>query len=140
LRERPLPRPPIAGSNWAQEDVRYQVRLGSALGMDGFICDILGYEGVWYQRVVDVMDAAEAIDPSFKIMLMPDMDACFKAHPEKLTETVLALAKHPSAYRLADGRLVISPFDAAQEPASFWRDWLAQMKAKGCEVAFVPLN
>ncbi|MDR3710464.1 MAG: glycoside hydrolase family 71 protein [Capsulimonadaceae bacterium] len=140
LRERPLPRAARSGSDWMQQDVRDQVRMGSALGLDGFICDILGYEGVWYQRVVDVMDAAQTVDPSFKIMLMPDMDACFKNHPEKLTDVVLALAKHPAAYRLADGRLVVSPFDASQLPASFWRSWLAEMKAKGCDIAFVPLN
>ena len=83
------------------------------------------------------MKAAEQVDPGFKILLMPDMTIL--RTPPPLAAGVAELAQSPSVFRLADGRLVISPFKAEDKSAGWWKSWIATMKSRyGIRVAFVP--
>ena len=139
LRDRPLPRPPRKEKDWAALDLEEEVRRAAAIGLDGFACDLLADSGALWQRTLALLDAAARADPGFKILLMPDMEAVFKGQPGKLKEAVHALAKHPAVLRLDDGRLVVSPFNAQNRPAEWWKEWLGEMKKEGVEIAFVPL-
>jgi len=139
LRERPLPQAPSDNSTYELANLREEVRRAAALGLDGFSCDLLNYEGPHWRRVQLLMTAASEVDPGFKILLMPDMSAAFHSQPDQLAAAVTTLAQSPAAYRLPDGRLVVAPFNAQDETADWWKNWLARMKAGGVDIAFFPL-
>lgn len=139
LRDRPLPQPVRSETDWAAQNFREEVRRAAAVGIDGFTVDLLSYEGRHWLAAQKLMDAARDQDPGFKIVLMPDMTAGFKAHPEKPADAVRELAAHPSAFHLPDGRLVVAPFNAQEQSATWWKGWLAQMKAAQVQIAFVPV-
>lgn len=139
LRERPLPRAPRPEVNWAALDLREEVRRAAAIGLDGFTCDILTTSGPLWASVRGLLDAARAVDPGFRIVLMPDMAAEFLAHPERLAGAIRSLAGHPAVHRLSDGRLVVAPFNAQERSAGWWKQWLDTMKKTGVNVALWPV-
>lgn len=139
LRQRPLPRPPRRERNWAELDMEEEVRRAAAIGLDGFAVDLLATSGALWERTRLLLDAALRVDPGFRILLMPDMEAEFKGRPEKMAEAVRELGKHPAALRLPDGRLAVSPFNAQNRDAAWWKGWLDDMKTSGTSVAFLPL-
>jgi hypothetical protein len=139
LRDRPIGRPKLALTDWAAQDFDTEVRQAKAAGLDGFTVDILSLSGYNYDRVVKLLQAANRVDPSFKIMLMPDMTSLHDDDPALVASKVAALAKYPAAFDLPDGRLVLSPFKAEQFSVSWWTTWLANLKSThGVSVAFVP--
>lgn len=146
-RQRPLPRPARPEKNWLLKDMELEVKRGSDLGMNGFICDIVNESDINWTRVKTLLEAAHKVDPGFKIMLMAGMPALFRESktvkkvqtPERLAEILLTLAKYPAVYRLQDGRLVISAFRGNDKPPEWWNQVFKIMKQKGENVAFVPL-
>lgn len=139
IKQRPLPRPVVASATWDQTDVAQDVRRAAALGIDGFAVDLLETTGANWARAVRLMDVANSIDTGFKVMLMPDMEAEFKQKPGNLLPALRILARHPAAYRLADGRLVVSPYNAQNQNVAWWKSLLATLKAEGIDVAFFPV-
>lgn len=139
LRQRPLPREPRAEKDWFERNLEEEVRSAIAIGLDGFACDILQYEGYHRDRVGMLLDAASRVDSDFKIMLMPDMEAAFKSEPEKLVGCIRELARHPAVFRLDDGKAVVSPFNAQNQTAAWWKDWGSEMERGGMDIALVPL-
>jgi hypothetical protein len=55
-----------------------------------------------------------------------------------VVQIVESVAKSPAAYKLADGRLVVSAFDASLNSPAWWQSVLNRLKAAGINVAFVP--
>jgi hypothetical protein len=88
-----------------------------------------------------LMQAASTVDPCFKVMLMPDMSSGVGAKDAAtLAKSVAELAKSPSAYKLADGRLVVSPFMAEKKTVAWWTTFLSTMKTTyATPVAFWPV-
>jgi hypothetical protein len=139
LRDRPIGRPKLALTDYAAQDFETEIRQAKAGGLDGFTVDILGVSGANYDRVVKLMQAANRVDPAFKIMLMPDMTSLADDDQTVVRAKVAALAAMPAAFRLGDGRLVISPFKAEQFNVDWWKTWLASLKStNGISAAFVP--
>lgn len=138
LRDRPLPRPVRPEANWMDLDMDEEVRLAVALGLDGFACDLLSYQGYHLDRTKMLLEAASRIDAGFKIMLMPDIEV-FKSIPDSLTRLIKTLAAYPAAYRLKDGRLVVAPYNAQGLTTTWWTNWLNNMKNQGINIAFVPV-
>ncbi|MCU1401054.1 MAG: hypothetical protein JWN62_4163 [Acidimicrobiales bacterium] len=139
IRERPLPVAVNPSASWSSVNMQTEVARASAAGIDGFSVDILGLSGVVWDRIGQMMQAARAVDPNFKIMIMPDVSAGVAANSDALAAGVAALAADPAAYRLDDGRLVVSPFYAEGRSADWWRQWIATMQSRyGITVAFVP--
>jgi hypothetical protein len=138
IRERPLPRAPVSGSDWRLHDLIYEARLAHDAGLDGFVVDLLGsddHDG----SVRRLLDAAQAADPEFKVMLMPDMTSELRSKPDRLVPFVTEIGHHPACYRLADGRLVVAPFCANIFPVEWWRSRLQELEMGGLTVALVPL-
>ncbi|MCU1366215.1 MAG: hypothetical protein JWN39_1854, partial [Ilumatobacteraceae bacterium] len=139
IRERPLPVAVNPSASWSSANMQTEVARASAAGIDGFSVDILGLSGVVWDRIGQMMRAARAVDPNFKIMVMPDVSAGVAADSDALAAGVAALAADPAAYRLDDGRLVVSPFYAEGRSADWWKQWIATMQSRyGITVAFVP--
>jgi hypothetical protein len=144
LRDRPLPRAPRPDANWQELDLMQEVTEASEAGIDGFSVDILtpAASRNWVAEVPGMLlRAAQSVDPDFKIMLMPDMHGDLKyLTPAQLADEVADLAASPSAFRLQDGRIVVSPFYAENWPPQTWQLFIDDMKAThGLRVALVPV-
>jgi hypothetical protein len=145
VRDRPLPRDPLASPDWMLRDLETEVRQAVAAGVDGFSLDLLHLadtpgNGVLWRRTNLMLAAAQNVDPGFTIMLMPDMAAIGHRDVDALARSVAELAAYRSAFRLADGRLVVSPFYAERRPVSWWTEFIGLMKRRhGIDVAFVPV-
>ncbi|MFN8543924.1 MAG: endo-1,3-alpha-glucanase family glycosylhydrolase [Candidatus Binatia bacterium] len=139
IRERPLPRPPRPETDWRARDMEEEVRRATAIGLDGFAFDILGTSGPTWERLKLLLAAAHRVAPDFRILLMPDMNGELKEHPDHLVPTLEALATHPAVLHHPDGRLVVSPFNAAAQSAGWWSEQLAALRKRGIGIALVPL-
>lgn len=139
LRERPLPRDPIATS-YQLEDMKTEVRRASAAGLDGFTVDLLSASGTHFDRVNQLLAAAHAVNPTFRIVLMPDMTAGFGSLSNAaFAQSIAGMASSPAAFHLPDGRLVLSPFYAEKQTPAWWTATFNILQAQyGIRVAFVP--
>ncbi len=77
------------------------------------------------------------VDPRFKIVVMPDI-AEFKSDADSVTKIIASAAGSQAAYRLADGRLVVTAFNAGGNPPEWWSAVFDRLSAQGIKVAFVP--
>ncbi|WP_327085263.1 endo-1,3-alpha-glucanase family glycosylhydrolase [Nonomuraea sp. NBC_01738] len=138
LRDRPIPRGVLSG-DWQLADMKKEVQTAAAAGLDGFTVDILSLTSAHWDRLQILIKAAAAVDPGFKIVLMPDMTS-LTADAVTLADNMAKLAASSSVYRLDDKRLVISPFKAEQQNVAWWQTFMKTMKDKhGITVAFVPV-
>ena len=146
LRDRPLPRPVRPEANWKLLDMQSEVRSAISAGLDGFT--LVFYDlGETANRSWDssllMMQAAANVDPAFKIIPQPDTSswsALGGRTPAVMAKYLAQLMSYSSAYRLADGRYVLSPFTAEGKPVSYWTEVLSILKnTHGKPVAFFPL-
>jgi Glycosyl hydrolase family 71 len=137
LRDRPPPQAPIA-TDWQLANLKTEVAQASAAGLDGFILDLLSISSTNWARSKMLLTAAEQTDPTFKIILMPDTTT-LSLDEKTLAAALAELGRSPAAYRLSDGRLVVSPFYAEGESVTYWANVIATLKnSYGLNVAFVP--
>jgi glycosyl hydrolase family 71 len=143
LRDRPQPRAPLTGS-WELQDMESEVRTAIAAGIDGFTVDLLNLSATSaHRRRVDLLiQAAEQVDPGFRIVLMPDMTATQIKGLDAagLAAALAELAASPAVHRLDDGRLVVSPFKAENQSAAWWTEVINHLEDDhGLPVALVPV-
>ncbi|MFD4430701.1 glycoside hydrolase family 71 protein [Nocardia sp. NPDC058497] len=145
LRDRPVPRPVSDHADWRSADLETEVRQAIAAGIDGFTVNLLtaaGDGGLWHADVpTRLLRAAHAVDPNFKIMLMPDMSGAPGTWSvAQLAAELASWAGEPAAYRLSTGPLVVSPYMAEKRPAAWWSELVEVMSsAHGIEVALAPV-
>jgi hypothetical protein len=144
LRDRPAVRNIRTEQDWILRDAQTEVRQAIAAGLDGFTYNVQTFptdriNKNWYATKT-MLDAARAVDPAFKIMLMTDMTATpGRVTPQTLAKYVAELGRHPAAYHLADGRLVVSPYLAERKSVTWWQQFLTAMtNTYGTRVALVP--
>jgi hypothetical protein len=138
LRQRPLPVPPSTSATWQIDNMKTEIRMAIAAGITGFTIDIMGANQLDAESAMHhLYAAAAAVDSRFKIVVMPDLSA-LGANATVIEDIIKSIANSPAAYRLPDGRLVVSAFNAGLAPASFWSGVFANLSAAGIEVAFVP--
>jgi glycosyl hydrolase family 71 len=138
VRDRPLGRDPLSG-NYEAKDLQTEIEQAISAGVDGFTIDILSISSSNWTRTINMLDAAQAVDPKFKIMAMPDMTMLDDETPDNLAKAIKKFDSYPSAFHLSDGRLVVSPFKTENHSASWWKSWLSLLKnTYGVDVAFVP--
>ncbi len=139
LRQRPLGVSQINDPNWRMLNMEREVILAMNRGITGFTFDVMSADQATDSgsELHLMLTAAHRVNGNFKIIAMPDMSA-LKENSAAVVQIVEAVASSPSAYRLADGRLVVSPFNAGLYPASWWQSILNTLKSKGINVAFVP--
>jgi Glycosyl hydrolase family 71 len=139
LRQRPLGVNASANPNWKQLNMQHEVTSAIARGITGFTFDVMGLEEVTdpNSNLHLMLKAAQAVDSRFKIIVMPDMTV-FGSNADAVVQIIASVANSPAAYKLSDGRLVASAFDAGLDSAAWWEGVLSRLKAKGVNVAFVP--
>lgn len=139
LRQRPLPVNPNSAADWKLQNVKTEVRMAIARGITGFTIDVMsGKEAADQNSHLNMLlAAAKAVDPRFKIVAMPDISA-LKSDANAVVQIIAAVAASDPAYRLDDGRLVVSAFNASLNPPAWWQGVFDQLKARGIKIAFVP--
>jgi hypothetical protein len=138
LRQRPLGVAISTSANWQQLNMEGEVRAAIARGITGFTFDVLGASDADSNGALRLMlAAAQAVDSRFKIVVMPDLTA-LGSDSSAVVSIIAAAASSPAAYRLSDGRLVVSAFDAALNSAAWWQSVISQLSAQGIQIAFVP--
>ena len=142
MRDRPFPRAPIDDADWRVRDMETEVRSAQAAGLDGFVVSITSFGTTRTALATkDLMRAAASVG-NFKIILRPNMIAggVKDLSAATLAKNLAELAKSPAAYRLSDGRLVVSPFKAEADSVTWWKGWLSAMEnTYGESVAFWPM-
>jgi Glycosyl hydrolase family 71 len=140
LRQRPVGVTPNSASDWQLLNMEAEVRSAIARGITGFTFDVMSTsEVVGSTSPLSLMlSAAQAVDSRFKIVVMPDLSA-LGTNSAAVMQIITAVASSPAAYRLSDGRLVVSAFDASVASAGWWQSVLSQLSAKGINIAFVPV-
>jgi hypothetical protein len=139
LRQRPLGVSVSSDPNWRLLNMETEVRMAMARGITGFTIDVLGVRDATDSagHVQMLLRAAQAVDSRFKIVVMPDI-AQLKGDSDAVTKIIASVAASPAAYRLADGRLVVTAFHAGGNSPEWWSGVIAQLSAQGIKIAFVP--
>jgi len=139
LRQRPLGVAVSSDPNWRLLNMESEVRMAIARGITGFTIDVLSVKEATdaHGHLQLLLQAAQAVDPRFKIVVMPDI-AQFKSDADSVTKIIASVAASPAAYKLPDGRLVVTAFNAGGNPPEWWSSIFRQLSARGIKVAFVP--
>jgi hypothetical protein len=139
LRQRPLAVGVNSDRKWQLSNMQREVRMAIARGITGFTFDVLspkeGNGGDTHLQLL--LSAAQSVDPRFKILIMPDISA-LKSDTAAVVGSIAAAAASPAGYRLSDGRLGVTAFNAGANSVDWWAEVLAQLKTRGIAIAFVP--
>jgi glycosyl hydrolase family 71 len=139
LRQRPLGTSASLLSNWQQLNMEAEIRQAIARGITGFTYDSLSAADATDSTspLKMLLAAAQAVDSRFKIVVMPDL-AALGSDSAAVVQIIASVANSPAAYRLSDGRLVVTAFDAGLNSAAWWQSVLNTLSAQDIKVAFVP--
>jgi hypothetical protein len=139
LRDRPLPRPPIASADWRDIDLRTDVNQAKSVGIDGFAVDVV-LPAAQVDTVNRLLTVAQTV-AGFSIQITADMSGPFGGN---FSETNMAAEfapylRHPAAQRLSDNRVVLGAFYAERKPPAWWQNLLNILRnTYQINVAFVP--
>ncbi|MCB2048956.1 MAG: hypothetical protein KDE32_12125 [Novosphingobium sp.] len=137
MRERPLPGP--EDKDQRQSDLRVELARAARIGIDVFGVNLLNFNGKVAAAFPGLLDAAQETDPRFRVAIEPDMYALKNVTVDQLVAYLLNFARHPAAFRSADGRLVVMPFKAEAQPPQFWKELSDRMAQAGEPIAFIPI-
>jgi hypothetical protein len=140
LRQRPLGVVPSDPSTFKVTNMRKEIAMAINRGITGFTFDVLDIEQATNpdSEYHNLLTAAEIEDSRFKIMIMPDMTALGDS-PDDIVAIVTIADLYDQTYRLADGRLVLAPFAAEHQSASFWKGVISELEANDIAIAFMPV-
>lgn len=146
LRQRPLAVPPLAtpalvgGGDYRAANMQREVQMAIARGITGFCYDVLSIADGLTGNLPRMLAAASAVDGRFAVVPMLDMVSLgAAATPGVCASVVVACAQSPASYRLADGRLVFSAYNAQLQPLAWWQSLIGLLNAQGINVAFLPV-
>ncbi len=138
LRDRPLGRAPISG-DYKTQDALTEVKQAQSASVDGFTVDILNWTGANWDRSLLMARAAAQSGTGF--VTVPNVDMTSSAASASIEDMAAKLNdfyNQGSAYRLADGRYVLSSFKAEVQPAAWWARLAAELDTRyGKKTAFV---
>jgi hypothetical protein len=139
LRQRPLAVDVSGAANWLQLNMQQEVRMAIARGITGFTLDVMSVKEATdpNSHLHLLLNAAQAVEPRFKIVVMPDISA-LNADADAVTQIIAAVATSPAAYRLNDGRLVVTAFNAGKNSPQWWASVIAGLESRGIKISFVP--
>jgi hypothetical protein len=133
---------PNPAPNWQQQNMEIEIADAISGGIDGFTFDYGPSTQGPGGALRTMLAAAKAISPAFRVVLMPDMDqfgASSLAASVGVHDEVVALANDPTLYHLADGRLLVAPFNPELLPPKWWATMLRRWHNDGVAVAFMPV-
>ena len=138
LRDRPMGRPVLTG-DYKLADAVTEVKQASGAGIDGFLVNIMNWSGSNWDASLRMSAAAAQSGTGF--VVAPNIDMTSSAASAPISTMAASLAQFygtSGAYRLPDGRYVLSTFKAEAKPASYWRELITTLKSQyGIDVAWV---
>ncbi len=154
FRDRPLTRPQLSG-DWLYQDSQWDIEQAMAGGIDGWVCDLLGTSGSNHDRYMKMVEVAHDLDNGFKVIPMIDMNGNTRASsPAVAADAVrkyfltggLGSAPRKGAWRLSDGRYVVSAFKGegpnpidVDSQAQWIQDLFSELSTTwGVQVAYMP--
>jgi hypothetical protein len=144
LRDRPLPRLPLAG-DYLLADCLTDIKRAKRMGLDGFTLEILGIGGsANLTRDKKMTTAVEQFnDPNFKLIAMPDGTGNGTADPVALATEMAKWLGSPAFKRLPDGRVLVAPFGPERAPVgagtgglAFWQTVQSNLATAGIQTAW----
>ena len=142
MRDRPFTRDPIPTADWRLADMKTEIRQAQSAGLDGFTVSMTSVgTSATAVAVKTLLTAAEQVG-NFSIVLRPNpmSDGISKLTPAQAAKGLAELTESPAAYRLPDGRVVVSPYRAELMSVDWWTATLSLMKTDyGVDVAFWPM-
>ncbi|MEV5891778.1 endo-1,3-alpha-glucanase family glycosylhydrolase [Nonomuraea fuscirosea] len=139
LRDRPLTRSVRPEAHWRRLDFEREVRQAIAQGLDGFIYEHHTSSDQRWNQLPQLLDAAEAVDPQFRIVLSPDFPAAAGASHTKMISDILLVKGHPSLFTLPDGSVLLAPYTIERQPPSWWRAAQAALAARGMRTSLMSI-
>ena len=139
-RARPLAQDP-GPANFAQLNMQKEVQMAIARGITGFTFDILSFNDAMSAagHLQQMFTAAQAVDPRFWVVPMPDMSAMVGITPAQMVQLITLCKTFPSCAKIPDGRLLISAFNATVQPLAWWQSVIAALDAQDVDIAFLPV-
>lgn len=138
LRDRPIGRAPLSG-DWRTTDLTTEVNQAADAGIDGFTVNVMSWAGQNWDTTTRLMQAAENAKRNFTVT--PNVDAssgAVDATPAAVAASLAKLYSYSSAYRLSDGRYLLSSFAAENKAPSWWSSVISTLQSSyGIKVAFV---
>jgi Glycosyl hydrolase family 71 len=137
LRDRPVTRAPLGG-DWQVTDLVTEINQAANSGIDGFTVNIMSWSGRNWDTTVNLFKAAKQSGRNFTIV--PNLDAtsgAVTASVDTIATKLAELYKHEDAYRLSDGRYVLSSFKAEGKSVAWWTSLRNALSAKGVKTAFI---
>jgi hypothetical protein len=138
LRDRPAPRP-VQSGDWQTKDYLTEVSQAVSAGIDGFTVNIMSIAGDNWNRALTLTRAAASSGTGF--VIVPNVDANGSVGNSSATavaDKLVEVFRSPAAYRLPDGRYVLSSFKAEGKDPSWWRGIIDRLRsAHGINVAFI---
>lgn len=138
LRDRPIGVAPRSG-NWRVKNLMTEVDQAADAGIDGFTVDILTLSGPNWEAAENLMRAATRSHRRFFVVPNVDVTASAgSASPQQVAAKLAELYRSSSAYRLKDGRYLLSSFKAEAKPVAWWSQVMSILhNSYGVRVAFV---
>ena len=143
---RPLPRPRMASGQTSSEEMitsmEEEVRLAIQMGLDGFFVDFFanptlgGGRPTFNQRSFALMEAANRVDPSFKIIPAIYADGYT---PQQYAEcaTMVSALTNSQTLRLSDGRALFSMWGTNTQTTNWWSQVFSYLSADGFPTALI---
>jgi hypothetical protein len=146
LRVRPLPVPEAANhaTDLRRFNLAVEVARAERIGIDAFGADLFtvapDQNNLW-QSSIDLLDAAAAVSPRFRIVPQPDVGTLVGAGvtPQAVADGLMPFARHRAALRTPDGKLIVMPLLADIAPLAWTRTLKETMEKRGVPVALVPV-
>lgn len=141
IRARPLPTPTWPEDAYKVENLKKEIRMAMARGINGFVFDILNIKDLSsFGYFDDMLEAVSAVDDRFKIVISPSVSSLKNGMDDVLTIVEETYDNpHPSLYRSKNGHLVVAAFHPEHYPISDWKKLFEKLKSKNIEVDFVPI-
>ncbi|WP_223291774.1 glycoside hydrolase family 71/99 protein [Defluviicoccus vanus] len=139
MRQRPLPRPIRSepAGTWQVRDMEDELRRAIEIGLDGMMVSICTLtEGSCWGEVEDMLEAANNIDPDFKIIPTLDVTSLKSGGytPAQIAAAIASLATAPALMRMPDGRLVLfATLPEGQTPA-WWQSLRQELQNRGVDI------
>ncbi|WP_162240769.1 endo-1,3-alpha-glucanase family glycosylhydrolase [Leifsonia sp. Leaf264] len=138
LRDRPVGRAPLSG-DWQLKDLETEVTQAKSAGLDGFTVDVLSLSGRNWDTTARLMKAASNVGDGF--VIVPNLDMTSSAGAagiETVSAKLAELYSSGSAYRLADGRYVLSSFKAENQSPEWWTQLKSTLASRyGFKIALI---
>jgi hypothetical protein len=140
IQERPLPVGVWQSPYWKEINLAIDVLRAAQTGADGFLVDILRLptsgDGDWLNHLYQI---AAKVRPGFRIIPMFDQAALRQLSAEDVVLELTRVYSHPAAYRLDDGRLLVSAFAPDLGAANLWKQVIDKMAENSKQIAFLPV-